>query len=261
MAFRSWDDYKYYLYISTSKTKMLYEQLPTSASKKSIEWNVKLPVVSVKRSTTTERRTDRDEMLKQVVRGLEAADQLGTLESPKSFIRDVFPVRWGFYNDCQTRPIDEPALVYFGGFRDHLLLGMGGSSCHVIGHEGATSTWSRSSTPTLTRWLLSGLHGDGRPAVAEFCEVGGFPSMRDEENEVFQAMAVAQHYLRPPTQTAEFVAKTLVVGEVHGMEPFIGVKKARTILATPLYVALVEPPSDSPGWGLSERDWLLDDDR
>jgi hypothetical protein len=261
MMFKRAQEYKYYLYISASKTKMLYEQLPkTVDKKKNFEWGLKLGVASMKRSTTTEKTPDRDEMLNRVVEALGTADQLGTLEQPKDFIRDTFPVRWGFYNDCRTRPVDEPALVYFGGFEDGLLLGMGGSSCHVLGHEGATSTWSRSSTPTLTRWLLSGLEG-GRPTSAQWCEVGDLPSMRDEEDEVFRAMTVAQHYLRPPTQTVEFVAKTLAVGEVIGMEPFIGVKKARAILATPLYVALLKPPNDNPTWGLSEDDWLLDGDR
>jgi len=39
---------------------------------------------------------------------LEARDQLGSLKEPKSFIRDVFPVRWGLYDDCHSRPEDEP---------------------------------------------------------------------------------------------------------------------------------------------------------
>jgi hypothetical protein len=188
-------------------------------------------------------------MLKQVVEALQDTDQLGSLTAPKAFIRDSFPVRWGFYNDCHRRPEDEPALVYFGGFQNDLQLGMGGSSCHVVGHQGATSTWSRSSTPILTKWLLSGLHDCKRPKA--------WGSMREEEVEVFRAMAVAQHYLRPPTQRVEFVAKTLAIGKVTGMAPFIGVDEAKAILATPLYVAQLDPFLDNPQWGLSDGDWLL----
>jgi len=264
MVFKRSEDLKFYLYISTAKTRMLYEQLSSKTSaKKSMEWNVKLGVVSAKGSRTTEEKVDRDEMVTRVVEELEARDQLGSLREPKNFIRDTFPVRWGFYNDCRTRPEDEPALVYFGGFEHNLfqhplLLGMGGSSCHVVGHEGATSTWSRSSTATLTRWLLAGLQTGERPASAQYCEVGDLPSMREEEDEAFGAMAVAQHYLRPPTQEVEFVAKTLAIGEVVGMESFIGVKKATAILATPLYVAQAELFNDNQKWGLSDEDWLLD---
>jgi hypothetical protein len=86
--------------------------------------------------------------------------------------------------------------------------------------------------------------------------------MRAEEDEVFRAMSVAQYYLRPPTQKLEFVAKTIATGQVQGMEHFIGVEKARVILATPLYVAhtdllQVHRFRDNPVWGLTERDWIL----
>lgn len=180
--------------------------------------------------------------------------KLSSLRRSGGIIRDTFSVRWGIYNDCEERPEDEPALVYFGGFHDDLLLGMGGSSRHIIGHEGATSTWSRSSTPTLVRWLLSGLHKGKRPTA--------WGDMREEEDEVFRAMAVAQYYLRPPTQKIEFVAKTIATGHVTGMNPFIGVDKARVILATPLYVAQtdlaqIQSFRELPVWGLTERDWVL----
>ena len=258
MMFKRSEDLKFYLYISTSKTRMLFEQLSaTTGRKKSFEWNFKLPSVSVKRSTTTDEKIDRDEMVKRVVEELESRDQLGTLKEPKSFIRDVFPVRWGLYDDCNSRPADEPALVYFGGLHDGTLLGMGGSSCHVVGHEGATSTWSRSSTPTLTRWLLSGLHNGERPRP--YIPFGNYP--REEEDEVYGAMALALHYLRPPTQQVEFVAKTIAVGETRGVESYIGVDSVKAVLATPLYVAQGELFNDNQVWGLSEKDWLLDNGR
>jgi hypothetical protein len=254
MAFNRSEDIKFYLYISTSKARMLYEQLSSKTSrKKSIEWNLKLGIASIKGGKTTDEKIERDEMVRRVVEELQARGQLGTLKEPKSFIRDIFPIRWGLFDDNERRPEDEPALVYFGGFHDGHLLGMGGSSRHVVGHEGATSTHSRSSTPTLTRWLLAGLH-EGKPPKMSAAD------RRDDEVEVFQAIAVAQHYLRPPTQKVEFVAKTLAVGEVVGMEPFIGVRKAKAILATPLYVAHFDRPRDNQLWGLSENDWLLDDD-
>jgi hypothetical protein len=129
---------------------------------------------------------------------------------------------------------------------------------NVVGHSGATSTWSRSSTPTLTRWLLSGLHLGKGPKVPHW------GNMREEEDEVFRAMAFAQYYLRPPTQKVEFVAKTIAIGEVSGMKPFIGVNGARAILATPLYVAQNDVAEvvrfhENPFWGLSEVDWIVGD--
>jgi hypothetical protein len=66
------------------------------------------------------------------------------------------------------------------------------------------------------------------------------------EDEVYTAMAIAQHYLRPPTQKLEFFAKTLMAGGTHGCELYIGVPAVKVILGTPLYVSLVEPyPEDN----------------
>jgi hypothetical protein len=61
-------------------------------------------------------------------------------------------MRWGLFNDQGTRPQDEPALVYFGGINKEeipIVVGLGGSSMHVEGHRGATSTYSRSAGPPL----------------------------------------------------------------------------------------------------------------
>ncbi len=257
MAFKRVDGYKYYLYISASKLRMLYEQAcKESNRKKTFEWGFNLKIASFKSSSARDQNPDRDTMLRKVVEGLEESGQLGTLDEPKSFIHGTFPMRWGFYNDCNSRPDDEAALVYFGGFQNDLLVGMGGSSCHVVGHEGATSTWSRSSTPTLVKWLLSGLQKGDRPTV--------WDDPRSEENEVFTAMAVAQYYLRPPTQTTEFGAKVIATGYVERLDHFIGTKKARVILATPLYVAntdlsQIQRFRQVSNWGLTEHDWVLEE--
>lgn len=257
MAFKPAQSYKYYLYLSASKLRMLYGQTVAAAKKKrTFEWGVNLKIASIK-NISKDGKPSQQEMLRQVVDGLDANGQLGTLATPKAFIRDSLPMRWGFFNDCGSRPEDEPALVYFGGFDDDLLLGMGGSSCHVVGHEGATSTWSRSSTPILVSWILSALD-KGKPPTAMWAEA------RDEEDEVFRAMAVAQYYLRPPTQKLEFVAKTIATGHVQGMKSFLGVDRARAILATPLYVAQTDLAQisrfrDPRVWGLTERDWMLNE--
>ena len=69
-------------------------------------------------------------------------------------------MKWGLYGDA-GRPTDEPPLVYFGGQTETTIFGLGGSTRHVIGFEGATSTSSRSATPYLVAHLLEGLEPDG----------------------------------------------------------------------------------------------------
>jgi uncharacterized protein DUF7019 len=186
--------------------------------------------------------------LRLVEEDLEARHLVGSLEEPKTYFKGTMPMRWGLFDDQGHRPDDEAALVYFGGFDKAvpLIVGLGGSSKHVTGIEGASSTWSRSATPEIVRWLLAGLQHDSPPEPKWWD--------RGQQEELFAAIAIALHYLKPPTQDLEFLAKTLTTGTVNGYESFVGVSSAKVILGTPLYVAQAHPlPSDNV-WGL-DGEW------
>src|ERR1700730_8135522 len=159
MKIKSAADMKYYLYRSDAKLKMLFGQIARNDDKKTIEW--KMSVRSVSRSTKLEKDgiADEDDMLKAVVEHLEYAKQVGTIYEPNLYVKGVMPMRWGLYNDAGERDPDLGPLVYFGGLdkEERILLGLGGSSKHVLGHEGATSTYSRSSTPALVTALCRGI--------------------------------------------------------------------------------------------------------
>lgn len=238
-------DVKFYLYISKSKLQMLFQQIGRREdTKRTVEWKGTVAVGSVLRKVETDEDLDEDDMLRAVITELEDARQVGSIHEPNLYIKGVMPMRWGLYNDAGTRPEEESPLVYFGGLDNEscTLLGLGGSSKHVVGHNGATSTYSRSVTPALVRALLDGLEYPV-PARPEWWD------KRAEEDEVYTAVAVAQHYLRPPTQNLEFFGKTLMTGEAHGCEHFIGIPKANVILATPLYVAMAAPLPEDDHWG------------
>jgi hypothetical protein len=66
-------------------------------------------------------------------------------------------------------------------------------------------------------------------------------------------VAIALHYLRPPTQELEFLAKTLAVGTTHN-EHLTGVPEAKVVLGTPLYVVLSHPMPDDSRYGL-DKEW------
>jgi hypothetical protein len=119
---------------------------------------------------------------------------------------------------------------------------LGGSSKHVTGHHGASSTYSRSTTPAIVRWLLAGL-ADARPPV-----LWGEPS--SEEQEVLSAVGIALHYLRPPTQALRFLANALLSGALPGLEHTTGLPTARVVLGTPLFVSLVGVPQEENRYGL-----------
>lgn len=244
-------DIKWYLYRSDAKLRMLFQQIAKAgSSKKTIEWKVGIPSVgTVSRKSESENAVDADDMLKAIIERLESSGQVGTLEDPSLYIKGVMPMRWGMYNDLGRRDADQGPLVYFGGLDAdaRMLLALGGSSKHVLGHEGATSTYSRSSTPELVDALCRGIEsGQYEPPP--------WDDERETEGRVYRAIAMAQHYLRPPTQNLEFFAKTLMVGKTYGVEQYIGIEDAKVILGTPLFVALAAPfPSDEHSGTIPEE--------
>ena len=251
MKFRNAKDIKYYLYVSTAKLNMLYEQI-NEAQKKSKKEMVSAKVlgISVSRESSTEEVVDRDDKLKAVEEELITQNLVGTPEEPKDYFKGTMRMRWGLFDDNGTRPEGEAPLVYFGGFDKTipLIVGLGGSSKHVVGNEGATSTNSRSCTPTIARWLFAGLERDKPPALQ------GWRDKNSEEQELFAGMAAALHYLRPPTQELEFLAKTLIVGKTYSNKHLTGVPEAKIILGTPLYVVLAHVAPENSRYGL-DKEW------
>lgn len=109
---------------------------------------------------------------------------------------------------------------------------------HVVGYAGATNTHSRSATPTLVKWITKGLYDEE-----------GIDDCRSQlklgiGGDLFEAVGVALHYLKPPTQQLEFLAKTLCTGKSFGMEHMLGVGETNVILGTPLYVQQTSPLPD-----------------
>ncbi len=248
MKFKNAKDIKYYLYVSDTKLNMLFEQIyETTKKTQKTAIGGKVLGLSASAESTEEESFDRDDKIKAVEEELMERKCVGTPEKPKDYFKGKMLMRWGMFDDCGTRPESEAPLVYFSGMdmRIPLIVGLGGSSKHVLGQEGATSTNSRSYTATIVRWLFSGLKTE-QPAYM-------FPFDRSfEDQEMSGAMAAALHGLRPPTQELEFLAKTLFEGKLHGHEHMTGVPESKVLLGTPLYVTLTSHLSDSNKYGLDE---------
>jgi hypothetical protein len=151
---RRTDSMKYYLYISTSKVDMLYGQLATERkTKKSFELKTSVAVASATMSHESEETSDTPyTKLAAVLDEIESSGELGTIDEPGTYFKGTLNMKWGLLGDA-GRPTDEPPLVYFGGRTESTIFGLGGSTRHVIGFEGATSTSSRSATPYLVARL------------------------------------------------------------------------------------------------------------
>jgi hypothetical protein len=244
---KSTRDIRYYLYLSTAKLDMLYEQVFRESKRSGRSLSLPTGIGSAEISSESDGTPDRDDKIRALEQELEERGLIGDLNEPRDYIRGILPMRWGLFDDNGTRGEGEPALVYFGGFDPAdgpLLVGLGGSSVHVIGYQGASSTHSRSNTPALVRWMMSGL-GDEQPVSLS-------EDPRVEEQVVMSAIAVAHQSLRPPTQNLEFLARTLLTGTLLGYEQYTGSPRSRVILGTPLYVVQSHPLPDENRWGL---DW------
>jgi hypothetical protein len=219
---------KHYLYQSKAKIEALYRQIE-SAKKTSTKtkWKLNWGIASVERETQTSSEANDEDKLQAVLAELEAQELVGPLDENKPYIKGIFPMRWGLYNDSMMRPDNEGPLVWFSGVQEGVLLGMGGSSHHIVGMFGITSTSSRSATPMLVTFLWSAVDTGETPPFYR-----GTP--RDERDELYSAMALANHYLRGPIQNMDFVAKVLSRDGQCRLEPFRDSKRGEAILATPL---------------------------
>jgi len=248
-SIRKFAELRYYLYVSRTKIDMLYDQLYGPSPDRRLRLGVRTHVGSASLETESRERVDGEEKLRLVEDELRHRELIGDLDDPKDFIEATMPMRWGLYNDCGKRPDGEAALVYFGGFDKArpLMVGLGGSTRHVVGHDGASSTYSQSLTPVLVPWLLEAAVGEGvrRPPILREKET--------EEQMVLQGMAVALHNLKPPTQNLRFLARTFLTGTAQRVKPYIGVDEVRTILGSPLYVAQADSLPDADHWGLDEE--------
>ena len=224
---------KHYLYRSGPKLRDLYSQTGSKLGDLvgNIEWRINLgDVAEIKRSP---KAINEHYMMKAVVRALEKAGKVGTITNPKDYVKGIMPMKWGLYAGGVIDEAPDGPLVYFGGLDvdKRKLVALGGSSNNVVGHEGATSTTSLSVTQSIVAALRHGF------------ETGSLKDTHWQQNEnwIYQGMAIAQSHLRPPVQQLEFLAKTLLVGEAIGVNDHIGVDHVDAILCTPLYVALVAP--------------------
>ncbi len=250
MPFRRVSDIRWYLYRSSAKLDMLYEQVVSKKSTLSGSVALEVPFVKATLSRDRSDEPSDEERLDIVERELRERGLVGTLQEPSEYFAGEITMRWGLFDDQGRRADDASPLVFFGGVdqADAIFVGLGGSSRHVIGYHGATSTHSRSTTHAIVKWMLAGLNGLDRPQQ--------WGDLEGERQMVMSGVAIAVHNLRPPTQRMKFLAKTLLRGDILGHEHFTGVPRASGVLGTPLYVSLVEPPSEERRWGLDDQ-WRL----
>ncbi len=225
--------FKSYLYRSKAKIDLLYQQIQDPQVTTTLRWKIDLKVFSWQREKESESEINDQVKLDAVVAALEERQLIGPPQARKPYIKGIFPMRWGIFADEGFRSNTEGPLVYFSCLVDGLLLGLGGSSVHIGNPYGIGGTSSRSSTAALCEWLRCGLDTGEIPPNRHKESLG------DEMYDIAEAMALANHYLKAPTQNVEFVAKVLWRGEGYPLHPSDREERGEVILGSPLYVSQI----------------------
>ncbi len=223
--------FRYYLYISHSKVDMLLPQIdPAFTRKRTSELNLSLKIFGAKRGTESSVGGERTARLERVVRHLQDHGDLGSVDEPGQFFRGFLPIQWGpFAADAGS------SLVYFGGSTERTIVGLGGSSAHVLG-SALDPPRDRVLAHSLMPSLLEGLTVD--PEIRLLFGASGC-GPEEADRTALQAVHLAHANLRGPAQNAEFVAKRLLHGPspYPDRDPYEGMS---VLLGSPVYVALVD---------------------
>jgi hypothetical protein len=223
--------FRYYIYVSDAKVDMLLPQLnPSFRRKRTVEWNLNLKMFGAKRGTETTLGDNRISRLEAVVKYLEDHGDLGSVDRPGQFFRGSLPMRWGPAGEWY----EDPDLFYFAGSTDETILGLVGSTAHVIG---VASDRQGASTGYAIGPLIEALRDDR--------DVGDFPQDPTAQISPEQGAINAVHYTTTifpgPEQNLEFIAKRLIRGKsLLPDEPDNPRTEKSVLLGTPLYVAQMD---------------------
>lgn len=149
---------KYFLYISTLKVSMLFDQIPLSIKKRvAAELKIDLKVLSAtfKGVNTSETTISK---LQLVIKCLESENEIGDLWNPKDYFAGEAKMGWGAleYDEAIN---DEPkeGMVIFGGLREDMLpIGLIGSRAHMLGEVGR-SVHAAYTFPSFVRKVADGI--------------------------------------------------------------------------------------------------------
>jgi hypothetical protein len=227
---------KYYIYISDAKVDMLFPQVPHEIKKKvALEFKMDLKLLSASRKTETETEDNRIARLETVADFIRQFGKVGSVDQPDEYIDDCMTLKWGDY----AAGWDEKSpVVYFGGETDRTIVGLGGSSKHIIGSQGETSSHSHSATPFLIKFLAEelGLQGSKKLKQAE----EDIKYLGDGRFSPITAVELATLQMNGPEQRLEFLAKKLMYGPVQRYDDEPEYRDKHVLLATPLYMALAD---------------------
>ena len=199
---------KYYLYVSEFKVEMFWSQISGLVNED--DFNT---------IHDTQRLYAK---LRSVIKYIDRNIEVGTIDNPKSYFRGALPMSWGVLGTNPLMGLDKyiEDVVYFGGYTQKTIIGLGGSARHLTSIQDSQSrVMSHSAAAALLVKLSVELKQKG--VIDEF----------DEPTPLHLVAATTKWICRQkPTEYVEFLAKKLDSG---------GDNQA-VLFGTPIYVAMAE---------------------
>ena len=164
---------------------------------------------------------------------------VGTVDEPRTYFKEVLPMRWG-------SPIDATKeVVYFGGYTDKTILGLGGSLKHIIGSK-MESIQPFSTIGALSAALQSMIPDE---LVVSASMYPMYESADESVDVTLVGVAYATNEIQlskfGPKQRLDFLARKLLEGPLID-SPILWNRGrpagtlTRVLLGTPIYVALAD---------------------
>lgn len=209
LALEYGNNLKYFLYLSKTKVRMLFPQIPPNfldGASADIKVNLGL-FSSTLKSGTQSSVGGLPGQLSSVCQYLIYSDQVGTETSDKPYIGGVLPLRYGAVTEYASD------IAFFGGEVDGMKVGLIGATASLVGKVKVSSAENAPFYYTLkflNEISEAGEETDERPAYHDFAS----------------AFDTAMKSVPGKKHSLEFVAKVL-----H--------REDNLVIATPLYVALV----------------------
>lgn len=219
---------RYYLYVSTSKLDMLYEQIPPKLLRRlAVEAKVDLKVLSLSVQSPRATEAGTYDRLDIVETYLEREFDVGWMSEPTPWFRGELGLRIAGY-------ADPGGPTFMAGRAGDTLVALIGSGRHLIGYRAADDMAhiGHSGVPSLFR-LLQDLPDHWAPFVGP----GGAPP--PEAYVVEQVRSFSERLTVPPVH-CDFLARRLMRGSVTLEDG----RRQQVVIGTPLYVAMADEAPD-----------------
>lgn len=217
---------RYYTYVSDAKVDLLYGQIPPRPlSRIAGELKIDLKVLSVSVSLSQAEQT-RYDRLKIVERYVRREYDVTAIENPGVWIEAQMNLRSAFHGGRQD------GMLFMTGCEGDTLVVLIGSAYHLVADRSQPAVGeSQSGLPALFALLERDPAERGVLAAVKARFQGSSP-VRDED--ALHSLLGLVDRATGPGEPCLFLSRRLY----HGMAPRLDGPPVRTVIATPLYVAL-----------------------